>query len=455
LNKEETLVVKASERDSVLNEISAQIAKYERFDPEMAAELRVLRNDVKDIFNKGTDIGDEILEQLWFLDNSSMSVVEKMTRNYDRVITPNDFKLIASIMSEHMEARVPILKDFTKYFGRLAEDFLKNSKPSSSAFDWKTYLKTSIIGDYKKGFTLPNTVSRLLNLKSGEPLSEKLLKRLDFYDPQSNLAELLLGVKSAKYRKTGGKYMKVEYTGLSDLSMKKLLKGEVLAEHELASIKIGIANKLPKSWSTVPWVNFDGKVIEQSFTQVFEERLTYKDKDGNFVTNILNIPQKTEIDWKDIFLNKEGKIREIVDLNKAKTAYAVNANHSNDATIVKRFHLWGKKNNIPTSSIHDAFFTNIVDMTAAKKGLRKIYAESLRINPIIETLKEMRKRGLPKELHKQYLKEAIDKGLIPVSGKSKVGDKIIRNEDILTEADIMKVFVEDYDHDVSWYGIGP
>ena len=43
----------------------------------------------------------------------------------------------------------------------------------------------------------------------------------------------------------------------------------------------------------------------------------------------------------------------------------MNGNHSNDAVIVKRYHLWGRKNNIPTSTIHDAFFAN----TAEKKTI--------------------------------------------------------------------------------------
>ena len=100
----------------MLNEISARIARYEKFDLETANELRVLRENVKDIFNKGMDPGDEILEQLYFLDSKTRDFVEKMSRSYDKVVTPNDFKIIAQIMSEQLREQVPILKDFTKYF---------------------------------------------------------------------------------------------------------------------------------------------------------------------------------------------------------------------------------------------------------------------------------------------------------------------------------------------------
>ena len=76
-----TLVVRASDRDKVLNEISARAARYERFDPELAQQLKALRSDVRDIFNKGLQPGDDILEQLYFLDPGTRELVEKMTRH--------------------------------------------------------------------------------------------------------------------------------------------------------------------------------------------------------------------------------------------------------------------------------------------------------------------------------------------------------------------------------------
>ena len=131
-----TLVVKASDRDVVLEEISARAARYERFDPDTANELKALRADVRDIFNKGLDPGDDILDQLYFLEPKTRELVEKMSASYERVVTPNDFKQIAMIMSDHLREQVPILKDFTRFFGRLAEDYLKNAKPKEAAFDW-------------------------------------------------------------------------------------------------------------------------------------------------------------------------------------------------------------------------------------------------------------------------------------------------------------------------------
>ncbi len=439
--QESTLVVKASDRDKVLNEISARAARYEKFDPETTAQLKQLREDVKDVFNKGLDPGDEIMEQLYFLDPATKDLVEKMTHTYDMVVTPRDFQAIAKLMSEHLGEQVPILKDFTKFFGRLAEDYLMKAKPSQAALDWKSIGTTTALGVRKKGYVLPDRISELLGLKAGEALSEKFLKRFDGWKPDGTLADLIYGVKAPGDRQTGFKIFKLEPVEKLNIS-----KG----------FEIFYANKLPKSWTNVPWVNFDGKIIEQNFTQSFEERLTYKDKDGNWVNNLVQVQQKTEATWWEQVVNADGKINDIADATKARTAYAVNGNHSNDATLVKNFHLWGRDNKIATSTIHDAFFANAADMLEARKGIRQLYANVLDKNPVKVTLDEMLARGFPKELYDQYLNEAIDKGLIPVAGKSVVGGKTLTEKDILTKEDVMSEIPDPtkFDDDWGFYGIG-
>lgn len=445
-----TLVVKASDRDVVLEEISARAARYERFDPDTANELKALRADVRDIFNKGLDPGDEILDQLYFLEPKTRELVEKMSASYERVVTPNDFKQIAMIMSDHLREQVPILKDFTRFFGRLAEDYLKNAKPKEAAFDWKSIAKISMLGSEKKGYRLPDFISELLGLKKGEAVSEKILKRFSFYTPDSTLHDMIYGVTAPKYRRTGGKYLKlsVKTPGL-DLS-----RATFGSELKLNELEVLYANKMPKSWTNVPWVNFDGKTIEQNFTQSFEERLVYKNAHDEWTTNILQIKQKTEADWWDQATNAEGKMNDIADASKARTAFAVNGNHSNDAVIVKQFHLWGKKNGVATSSIHDAFFANAADMLKARNALRGIYAKMLKRNVIKATLDEMLSRGFPKELYDLYMEEAISIGLIPVPGKSVIGGKTLTIEDILQPEDILRDIPEGFMDDLGWYGVG-
>jgi SPP1 gp7 family putative phage head morphogenesis protein len=450
-----TLVVKASDRDTVLNEISAQAARYKRFDPGTADELNQLRSDVRDIFNKGQQPSDDIMEALWFLDPKTKDLVEKMTHTYDMVVTPDDFSKIAKIMSEYLGEQVPILKDFTKFFGRLAEAFLGNAKPSNSAFQWETIFAEKIRGSRTKGYTLPDSVSRLLGLKAGEPVSVKVLKRFGFFNPGDNLADMLLGVKAPDNRRAGGSFFKVSFPG-QELVDNVFGKGNPLSKKwpKIVDMKIGKANKLPKSWTNVPWVNFDGKVIEQNFTQSFEERLAYRNAEGKWTNNILHVAQKTELSWWEQILNESGKINDIADVTKARTAFAVNGNHSNDAVIVKQFHLWGKANGIPTSTIHDAFFANAADMLKARQALREIYAKMLNQSVVKMTLDEMLKRGLPKEIYDKFLNEAIDIGLIPVVGRSRVGGRLLTIDDILTEEDILQQVPADFKEDLGWYGVG-
>ena len=81
----ETLVVKASDRDQVLNEIDARVARVAKYDPEGAEDLKNLRARVRDIFNKGQDPGLDILEQLYFLEPGTRELVEKLSRNYDKL----------------------------------------------------------------------------------------------------------------------------------------------------------------------------------------------------------------------------------------------------------------------------------------------------------------------------------------------------------------------------------
>ena len=433
-----TLVVKAADRDTVLNEISARMARYEKLDPEMYTELRTLRQDVKDVFNKGLQPGDEIMDQLYFLDSKTRDLVEKLTRQYDSVVTPDDFQQIAMIMSDHLREQVPILKDFTKFFGRLAEDFLVNAKPSSAAFDWKSVAKLSLLGDRKRGYILPAWLSETLGLKAKEPVSEKILRRFDFWRPDSPLADVLFGVNTPENRRVGATYLKLEFAQLV----------------KIFEVKVLYANKLPKSWTNIPWVNFDGKTIEQNFTQTFEERLRYKDKDGKWITNIIQVPQKTDPTLWEELINKDGKINDIADAQKARTAFAVNGNHSNDATLVKQFHLWGSKNGVPTSTIHDAFFANAADMLKARHALRQIYANVLDKNVIKATLDEMKARGLPADIYDKYLNEAIDIGLIPVVGRSRIGGKLLTDQDILLRSDVLKEIPKGFESNFGWYGVG-
>lgn len=383
------LVIRASERDVVLNEISARMARYEKYDLDMYERLKALRKDVKDSFDKGLDPGLDLMEQLYFLGPREREFVERLTRNYNEVITPQDFRLIGTIMSENMSEQVPILKSFTRYFGRLAEEFLLNAKPKDSAWDAEAEIGKAILGTRKK---VPD-----------------VLKRLPGWKPNSALADILFGVRE---------------------------------------------KKLPKKWTSVPSINFSGKTIEQTFTQTFEEKLVYKDADGNWITNFVQIPQKTDPTVWEQLTNAKDKINDIADVTQARTGYGVSMNHSNDATLVKAFHLWGRKVGISTSTIHDAFFANAADMLSGRAALRNIYADTLDKNVVKDTLDEMLKRGLPRAIYNKYLEEAINTGLIPVPGRSVVGGKVLKDTDILRKSDVLAPVPAGFNNDLGFYGVG-
>ena len=129
-------------------------------------------------------------------------------------------------------------------------------------------------------------------------------------------------------------------------------------------------------------------------------------------------------------------------------------NHSNDATLVKEFHLWGKSVGVSTSTIHDAFFANAADMLAGRAALRQIYANTLDKNVVKDTLDEMRRRGLPKALYDKYMQEAIELGIIPIPGRSNVGGKVMTNSDILTKGDVLAPVPDGFESDLGFYGVG-
>jgi len=102
-----------------------------------------------------------------------------------------------------------------------------------------------------------------------------------------------------------------------------------------------------------------------------------------------------------------------------------------------------------------AFFTNAGDMIKAKTAIRKMYADAVTKNTVKATLDLLRERGLPKELYDQYLEEAIEKGIIPIAGKSKVGGRLMTEQDILKAEDILEDIPPDFwKHDKGFYGIG-
>jgi hypothetical protein len=134
----------------------------------------------------------------------------------------------------------------------------------------------------------------------------------------------------------------------------------------------------------------------------------------------------------------DGKLLSPQSIQDAAIGLGVNGNHSNDAVLVRKFHLWGRKNNVDTGTIHDAFFTNLGEAVNAKSALRQIYADALEEGTIHKTLKAMRESGLSRQTYNKYLQRAYDDGLINPTNK-------------ITPTELLEPFRDGND----WYGIGP
>jgi len=177
----------------------------------------------------------------------------------------------------------------------------------------------------------------------------------------------------------------------------------------------------------IPWVTMDGKVLFQRYRPIVQERISFIDPvTGRRVSNIY---EDSITDSK--FIGRQSIIG-------ARSGLGVNGNHMNDATIVRWFHLWGRKNGVQTSTIHDGFFTNLADSTRAKFQLRRIYARAVEGETLLNTLKEMRKRGLSEESYRKLIARAKAEGLL-------------NPKDGITAKEINAPIPEGWD----FYGIGP
>jgi len=177
----------------------------------------------------------------------------------------------------------------------------------------------------------------------------------------------------------------------------------------------------------IPWVTFDGKTMMQRYRVKEQTRIDFKDPvTGEKVFNIYETP------------SKDGKLISQQSIQDASIGLGVNGNHSNDAVLVRRFHLWGRKNKVETGTIHDAFFSNLGDAVPAKSALRQIYADALQEGTIEKTLLAMRKSGMSRETYNKYIQRAKEDGLINPDNK-------------ITPKELLEAIRDGND----WYGIGP
>jgi len=260
------------------------------------------------------------------------------------------------------------------------------------------------------------------SINNNAPIGNRLLAHARDIHPDSELfVQKLTNVKGnivgpAQFREVA----KIMSKHLKDIA--PITENFVSYWKEVADIYITESKRVD-----IPWVTIDGKVLYQRYRPTVQESIEFLDPvTGRRVKNVF---EDTVTDNK--FLGRSSIIN-------ARSGLGVNGNHMNDATIVRKFHLWGKKNNVNTATIHDGFFTNLADSLDAKWKLRDIYAEAIEGDTILNTLKQMRREGLSYSSYNKLVKRAKDLGLLnPENG--------------VTAKDILADIPEGWD----FYGIGP
>lgn len=312
-------------------------------------------------------------------------------------------------------AKVLAAKDYTVITADELRGFNKNidiaikSAQSDDALSVATQLK-----DLKKEVNY--------SINNNTPIGNKLLAHARDIHPDSELfVQKLTNVKGNIVGPTQFKEVaKIMSKHLKDIA--PVTEDFVSFWKEVADIYITESKRVD-----IPWVTVDGKVLYQRYRPTVQERIEFLDP----VTGrrVMNVYEDTVTDGK--FLGRSSIIN-------ARSGLGVNGNHMNDATIVRKFHLWGKKNNINTATIHDGFFTNLADSLDAKWKLREIYAEAVEGDTLLKTLKQMRREGLSKESYNMLVNKARQLGLLDP-------------EDGITASDILADVPDGWD----FYGIGP
>jgi len=272
--------------------------------------------------------------------------------------------------------------------------------------------------------SLKNTQKEIIELvNSNSPIGRSLLKEAMMVHP--DVGEFATKLTNAGRGIIGPR----EFQKVSEIMSKHLAERAPITKNftkfwnEAARLYVNDSNS-----TDIPWVTFDGKVLKQTgYRTNVQERITFTDPvTGRKVSNIYET------------VAEDSTLLGKASIQKARIGAGVNGNHMNDATIVRQFHLWGKKNNVQTASIHDAFFTNIGQARTAKNALRRIYANALDGDTIKKTLRQMRKEGLSRKNYNSLLKQAKELGLIDAP------DRITRKEILAPIAT-----------GEAWYGVGP
>ena len=151
----------------------------------------------------------------------------------------------------------------------------------------------------------------------------------------------------------------------------------------------------------IPWLSFDNKVFVQNYRPKVDYEVRFRDPiTGQYVRNIYSRTADSS--------SLQGK----AGVGDVRLGWAVNGTHTNDASVVRRFHLWGRNTNTETATIHDAIFIHANDVNPSIDELNRIYAEFTDSNHFLANLNNLRRAGLSDESYDEFLDNARELGFL-------------------------------------------
>jgi len=149
----------------------------------------------------------------------------------------------------------------------------------------------------------------------------------------------------------------------------------------------------------IPWVTYDGKVFWQDYRPKVQQEIRFYDPESRrYVRNIYQMSAE------------DGKLLGKGQIGDTRLGFGVNGNHALDASLVRGYHLKGRKLGMDTATVHDAIVQNINELPKGIQAMFETYAEARDFNNIKATLDKLKEEGLPSELYNKYLKEAEELG---------------------------------------------